>query len=493
MNESRALTVLNLLEKRFDSLYKDQLERAERRRFIEQLDIPEDDRMNAIRELERLETSYIRTRRRKITINDFELLSVIGRGFYGEVRLCRKIETGEIFAIKILKKSEMIDKQQIQHVRVERDVMATVNNPWTVKLCHSFQDEINLYFVMEYLPGGDMMTLLMRRDILQENEAKFYIAELVLAIESIHKLNFFHRDLKPDNLLIDRNGHLKLSDFGLAKEFSDKNKSNGNDLVNSQLLFEQINENTNASYPALARQQARRNIAFTKVGTADYVAPEVLLGTGYGFECDWWGVGVLLYEMLFGYPPFYSGDQLTTCKKIVNWQQSLSFPEEIQISVEAEDLIRRLLCDREYRLGSSSSFYGAQSIKSHPFFRGVDWDNIINQCPPFVPDLFDELDTSNFDNFMDNDDVIDSRRTSSSSSIIPYKQGNDLYFADFGFLRFGFQQQSFRTEDDDEYDLNDDDESDNVSFASESENLSSSVQTRYSFSTDDESHSDTSF
>lgn len=152
-------------------------------------------------------------------------MKIIGRGAFGEVRVCRDKRSREIVAIKKMKKNEMIFKNQVAHVRAERDILALAKNPWIVDLKCSFQDEKYLYLVMEFLQGGDLMTLLMERDILTEEESRFYIAETILAVESVHKLNYIHRDLKPDNLLIGRDGHVKLSDFGLCKHVEIKPRS----------------------------------------------------------------------------------------------------------------------------------------------------------------------------------------------------------------------------------------------------------------------------
>lgn len=156
-------------------------------------------------------------RRKKITVKDFDLLNIIGKGAFGEVRICRFRETGEVVAMKKMRKSEMLDKKQVGHVKGEREILAKAKSPWVVDLKFSFQDETHLYLVMEFLPGGDFMTLLIRKDILSEEEGRFYGAEMVLAIEAVHKMNYIHRDLKPDNILMDKDGHLKLTDFGLCK------------------------------------------------------------------------------------------------------------------------------------------------------------------------------------------------------------------------------------------------------------------------------------
>jgi len=160
-------------------------------------------------------------RRKKISVQDFDTLSIIGRGAFGEVRVVRKKDNKKVYAMKIMKKNEMLKKNQVQHIRAERDVLALADNPWVVKLHFSFQDDKNLYLVMEYLPGGDLMTILMKYDILSEEQTRFYIAETALAIWSVHQLNYVHRDLKPDNILLDQEGHVKLSDFGLCKAFDE--------------------------------------------------------------------------------------------------------------------------------------------------------------------------------------------------------------------------------------------------------------------------------
>lgn len=168
-------------------------------------------------EIQHKEAELLRLSRAKISVRDYEPLKIIGRGAFGEVRVCRHKKDREIVAIKKMKKTEMIYKNQVAHVRAERDILAVANNPWIVELKCSFQDEKFLYLVMEFLQGGDLMTLLMERDILSEDESRFYIAETILAVESVHALNYIHRDLKPDNLLIGKDGHVKLSDFGLCK------------------------------------------------------------------------------------------------------------------------------------------------------------------------------------------------------------------------------------------------------------------------------------
>lgn len=361
--------------------------------------ISEEEKRRIISELEKRESDYTRLQRQRMSADDFEPLTIIGRGAFGEVRIVREKTTNKIMAMKKLKKAEMLRRGQVEHVKAERNVLAEVHNPYIVKLFYSFQDEEHLYLVMEYLPGGDVMTLLMRKDILSEEETRFYMAETVLAIEAIHKHNYIHRDIKPDNLLLDARGHVKLSDFGLCKPV---------DVSTLPTLSEadEFNEDgTPCSLPEQStRSQAdqlshwqrnRRQLAFSTVGTPDYIAPEVLLKKGYGMECDWWSLGAIMYEMLVGYPPFYSDDPLTTCRKIVNWRMFLRFPTEVALTSSAKDLITRLMCDVDERLGT----HGVQDIKTHPFFSCIQWEGLHLASPPHVPRVDHELDTQNFERF----------------------------------------------------------------------------------------------
>ena len=199
-------------------------------------------------------------------------MSIIGRGAFGEVRICRYKETGEVIAMKKMKKSEMLYKNQVAHVKAERDVLIKAKNPWVVELKYSFQDERHLYLVMEFLPGGDLMTLLMRKDILSEDESRFYIGETILAIETIHNLNYIHRDLKPDNILLDKDGHVKLTDFGLCKHAEIRPHKM------TEYKQTEFSSNFNQLKSVLDKKlgyKRSRQLAFSTVGTPDYIAPEV--------------------------------------------------------------------------------------------------------------------------------------------------------------------------------------------------------------------------
>ncbi|KAK6940647.1 Protein kinase domain [Dillenia turbinata] len=393
--------------------YKEQMknlqERKERRNFLEKkladADVSAEDQNNLLKFLEQKETEYMRLQRHKMGADDFELLTMIGKGAFGEVRVCREKTTGHVYAMKKLKKSEMLRRGQVEHVKAERNLLAEVDSNCIVKLYCSFQDDEFLYLIMEYLPGGDMMTLLMRKDTLTEDEARFYVGETVLAIESIHKHNYIHRDIKPDNLLLDKYGHLRLSDFGLCKPLDCSTLEEKDFSVGSHPNGAANNEERPAAPKRTQQEQLqhwqrnRRMLAYSTVGTPDYIAPEVLLKKGYGMECDWWSLGAIMYEMLVGYPPFYSDDPMSTCRKIVNWKTHLKFPEEANLSPDAKDLVSKLLCNVNQRLGSK----GANEIKAHPWFKDTEWDKLYQMEAAFIPEVNDELDTQNFEKFEESD------------------------------------------------------------------------------------------
>lgn len=382
------------IEKKYSKLKNQEAERKQNwediNKIMVELNLSVTEQNMIRQEILHREAEQLRMKRKKVSVFDFEPIAIIGRGAFGEVRVVRYKETSEILAMKKMNKSEMVYKNQIAHVRAERDVLATADNPWIVDLKFSFQDEKYLYLVMDYLQGGDLMTLLMRKDILTEEESRFYIAETILAVESVHKLNYIHRDLKPDNILIDRRGHIKLSDFGLCKH-SD---------INSRPLYEnlkKLSEETKYQPYIDRRSEYRRNrkLAYSTVGTPDYIAPEVFGRQGYSETVDWWSIGVILFEMLVGYPPFFSEDARNTCQKILQWKKTFVIPREARLSHPATDILRKLIADPEERLGSR----GVDEIKSHPFFAGLDWDSLRSLTAPYIPDIKSEIDTSNFDKF----------------------------------------------------------------------------------------------
>ncbi|GAA6007480.1 uncharacterized protein JCM10292_002419, partial [Rhodotorula paludigena] len=371
------------------------------------------------------------------------------------VRLVQKVDTGKIYAMKSLKKAEMFKKDQLAHVRAERDVLAESNSPWVVQLYYSFQDTNYLYLLMEFLPGGDLMTMLIKYDTFSEDVTRFYMAECVLAIEAVHQLGFIHRDIKPDNILIDKDGHVKLSDFGLSTGFHKQHDSAyyqrllEGDSQQSQAQQQQQQQQqrngaanggrnsvalnsinlTVSSKDAIATWKAnRRKLAYSTVGTPDYIAPEIFLQQGYGQECDWWSLGAIMFECLVGYPPFCSENAHDTYRKIIDWKNQLYFPDDIRLSREAEDLIRRMITSADSRLGRNS----ADEIKSHPFFAGVDWSTIRNIESPFIPQLRSLTDTSYFPT----EDLNDVPEQPSPSAQDAGSSTNDLVWLGYTFRRY---------------------------------------------------------
>lgn len=441
------------IEQFYKNFFKSVKERENRRvaleRKLEELHLSEEVRNQKRKELAKKETEYIHERRVRLTGHSFDSIRVIGRGAFGEVRLVQMKKNKKLYAMKKLDKSKMIEKHQVAHVRSERDVLADNNNyykdnPWIVRLYYSFQDANYLYLIMEYVPGGDMMTQLIKYDTFTEEQTRFYIAETVLAIDSIHKLYYIHRDIKPDNLLFDKKGHLKVSDFGLCTglqtdrvsklaamykkiqgegDVADEDKDN---LVGSKQRFD-------------SWTKKRREMVYSNVGTPDYTAPEVLQQKGYGKECDWWSVGVIMFEMLVGYPPFCSKTQRETYHKIIH--HKITLPKimeeamaEVALSGEAVDLINKLLCDTTERLGRVD----ISDIKAHPFFGNkVNWANIRSLPAPIVPPLADDFDTSNFDPYDDLEPTPHAPPSSGQDKFRRKLAPSDIPFIGYTYRNFG--------------------------------------------------------
>ncbi|XP_056598998.1 rho-associated protein kinase 1 isoform X3 [Triplophysa dalaica] len=344
--------------------------------------------------LSRYKDTISRIRELRMKADDYEVVKVIGRGAFGEVQLVRHKATMKVYAMKLLSKFEMIKRSDSAFFWEERDIMAFADSSWVVQLSYAFQDGRYLYMVMEYMPGGDLVNLMSNYDV-PEKWARFYTAEVVLALDGIHSMGFIHRDVKPDNMLLDKSGHLKLADFGTCM------KMNKDGMVQCD----------------------------TAVGTPDYISPEVLKSQGgdgyYGRECDWWSVGVFLYEMLVGDTPFYADSLVGTYSKIMNHKNALTFPDDSDISKDAKSLICAFLTDREVRLGRN----GVDEIKRHPFFKNDQWtwENIRETAAPVVPELSSDVDTSNFD------DIEEDRGEEETFPIPKAFVGNQLPFVGFTY------------------------------------------------------------
>eukprot|EP00727_Mastigamoeba_balamuthi_P008750 m51a1_g4498 putative MAST family protein kinase (723) ;mRNA; f:348082-351117 len=301
---------------------------------------------------------------RPLSIDDFHIIKPLTKGGFAHVYLAKKTNTGDVYAIKVMQKETLGAKNLMQSIRIERDILATAKNPFVVKMYYSFASEESVYIVMEYLRGGDLFSLLQRLGTLSEDMARFYAAETTLALEYLHEIGVVHRDLKPDNILIDDLGHIKLTDFGL----SDKALTSWKDL------------------PSTAAA-AEATTAPRKLGTPDYIAPEVLKGEVHGPAVDFWALGCILYELLVGIPPF-SGDTVAEVfDRIV--ENKIEWPDTL--SENARELLRGLLDP------DPKTRFGVAQIKSAAFFSSVTWGSIRTSAVPFSPVLSGLDDTSYFD------------------------------------------------------------------------------------------------
>eukprot|EP01105_Mastigella_eilhardi_P022878 TRINITY_DN56_c0_g1_i2.p1 TRINITY_DN56_c0_g1~~TRINITY_DN56_c0_g1_i2.p1 ORF type:complete len:497 (+),score=91.34 TRINITY_DN56_c0_g1_i2:78-1568(+) len=323
-----------------------------------------------------------------VSISDFQRLRLIGRGELGRVYLVRHTATQQLYAMKVLPKDEMIRKDKIKRVHTERELLQTAKHPFVVTLYWSFQNTACLYFVMDFCQGGEFFRALQRqpRRCLPEDGARFYAAEVLLGLEYLHMLGFIYRDLKPENILLTSAGHIVLTDFDLCKHAA---KESMPQVLKS--MFSDIRVKTE---PGI--------VTNSFVGTEEYIAPEVIVGHGHTSSVDWWTFGILLYEMLFGCPPFRGKDREETFSQILLC--TLKFPpHKFPVSKHALDIVKQLLrVEPNKRLGTVN---GACDVKQHRFFAGVKWSMLRNQTPPIVPQLVDEEDTSYFPFLEDDDEV----------------------------------------------------------------------------------------
>ena len=300
----------------------------------------------------------------KINISDYEKLETVGLGSFGRVRLCRNIKTNKIYVLKILKKSEIIRLKQTDHIYSEYHILSFLNHPFIIQLMGvNFDDPKYLYFLLEYIPGGELFTLLRKKKMFPLEQAKFYIAHIITIFEYIHSKNIIYRDLKPENILITKSGYLKLTDFGFAK-YLDNDKT------------------------------------YTLCGTPEYLAPEIILNKGHGKPVDWWTMGILLYEMLIGIDPFSDDDPMAIYQKIVKGK--IHFPKDIDKN--AKSLIKHLLNgDTTKRFGCLKN--GVKDIATHRFFDKFNWRNFVyrKMAPPYIPKIGSSNDTSNFLKYPDSD------------------------------------------------------------------------------------------
>eukprot|EP01133_Synstelium_polycarpum_P003623 gene3623-4151_t len=268
-----------------------------------------------------------------VTKDDFELLTVIGKGSFGKVMQVKKKDDQKIYAMKVLRKDAIIARKQVNHTKSEKNILQGISHPFIVNLHFAFQTRDKLYMILDFVNGGELFFHLKREGRFSEPRVKLYAAEIVSALAHLHQQDIVYRDLKPENILLDSDGHICITDFGLSKKI----------------------ENTDGT--------------FTFCGTPEYLAPEVLNGHGHGCAVDWWSLGTLLYEMLTGLPPFYSQNVSMMYQKILNGE--LKIPS--YITPEAKSLLEGLLTrEVDKRLGSKSG----SDVKNHPWFKNIDWEKL---------------------------------------------------------------------------------------------------------------------
>ncbi|XP_050073063.1 ribosomal protein S6 kinase beta-2 [Anopheles maculipalpis] len=321
-----------------------------------------------------LSEDIINPGRIKLGPQDFELKKVLGKGGYGKVFQVRKTtgaDANSYFAMKVLKKASIVRNQKdTAHTRAERNILEAVRHPFIVELVYAFQTGGKLYLILEYLSGGELFMHLEREGIFLEDTACFYLCEIILALEHLHNLGIIYRDLKPENVLLDAKGHVKLTDFGLCKEH--------------------IQEGI---------------VTHTFCGTIEYMAPEILTRSGHGKAVDWWSLGALMYDMLTGTPPFCADNRKKTVDAIL--KDKLNIPG--YLTPDSRDLIRRLMKRQvSQRLGSGPT--DGQAVRAHPFFKNVNWDDVVKRRldPPIKPVLVSEDDVSQFDTKFTKEIPVDS-------------------------------------------------------------------------------------
>lgn len=301
-----------------------------------------------------------RTTKGKYTLTDFNFQRTLGTGSFGRVHLVQSKHNLRFYAVKVLKKAQVVKMKQVEHTNDERRMLQRVKHPFLITLWGTFQDAKNLYMVMDFIEGGELFSLLRKSQRFPNPVAKFYAAEVALALDYLHSMNIIYRDLKPENLLLDRHGHLKITDFGFAKEVPD--------------------------------------ITWTLCGTPDYLAPEVVASKGYNKSVDWWSLGILIFEMLCGYTPFWDGGSpMKIYENILRGR--VKYPAYIH--PDAMDLLQQLITpDLTKRLGNL--YHGSRSVLEHPWFAEVNWERLLSKQiePPYVPPVRGGIgDASLFDKY----------------------------------------------------------------------------------------------
>jgi serine/threonine protein kinase len=378
-----------------------------------------------------VEMTFQHTEKRHYGPDDFSVLKLIGKGTFGQVYQVRKKDTKRIYAMKVLQKKVIVQKKEVAHTVGERNILvrtAMADSPFIVGLKFSFQTPTDLYLVTDYMSGGELFWHLQKEGRFDEKRAKFYIAELILALQHLHMHDIVYRDLKPENILLDANGHIALCDFGLSKANLTKN------------------DTTN-----------------TFCGTTEYLAPEVLLDEqGYTKMVDFWSLGVLVFEMCCGWSPFYAEDTQQMYKNIAFGK--VRFPRDT-LTTEGRNFVKGLLNrNPKHRLGAQDD---AEELKRHPFFADIDWEALTKKLitPPFKPKLLSETDTQNFDpeftNALNGAGSLNARAAALAAGVAtstPLSPGMQANFKGFTFVDESSIDEHMRDRTKQEFDEMDEDE-----------------------------------
>lgn len=325
----------------------------------------------------------------KVGLEDFEIMKVVGQGAFAKVYQVRKKGTSEIYAMKVMRKDKIMEKNHAEYMKAERDILTKIDHPFIVQLRYSFQTKYRLYLVLDFINGGHLFFQLYNHGLFREDLGRIYAAEIVSAVSHLHANGIMHRDLKPENILLDADGHVVLTDFGLAKELEENGRSN------------------------------------SLCGTVEYMAPEIVLGKGHDKAADWWSVGVLLFEMLTGQPPFSGGNRHKIQQKIT--KDKIKLPAFL--TSEAHSLLKGLLQkDPTLRLGSG--IMASEEVKHHKWFKPINWKKLEAKQiqPSFRPEVAGNLCTANFEKCWTDMSVVISPAAS------PNANGN-LLFKDFTYVR----------------------------------------------------------
>jgi cell cycle protein kinase DBF2 len=399
------------------------------------------------------ERANLRKRRVRLRHGDFQILTQVGQGGYGQVFLAQKKDTREVCALKVMSKKLLFKLDEVRHVLTERDILTTAQSEWLVRLLYSFQDERSIYLAMEYVPGGDFRTLLNNTGVLSNRHARFYIAEMFCSVDALHQLGYIHRDLQPENFLVDSTGHIKLTDFGLAAGVLAPSKIESmrvklEKASESSVPFgKPMDQRTVAERRESYRTMRENDVNYAKsiVGSPDYMAPEVLRGEEYDFTVDYWSLGCMLFEALTGFPPFAGATPDETWRNLKHWKEVLKRPvwedPNYFLSNRTWNFICTCINSRSRR------FSNITDIFAHQYFAEVEWDVLRQTRAPFVPELDSETDAGYFDDFTNEADMAKYKEVHDKQQALETMAEREDQMSKSLFVGFTFRHRKPATED----------------------------------------------